>query len=258
MAWTRNSLLNYRKSWMPKTNPYELPFPEAIAFFKNKVLIPGATWNQILDEANNWAFFVSQVSSAQLLQEFHQATLDFIKTGKTFEEFKADFDAIAQSYGWTAPEGNSRRAYAIADTNLRTAYAAGRYHQMADPDVIEKRPYWEYRHRDSPHPRPHHLALDGKIFAATDVLANPALAVPSGFGCRCTLIARRRLPKGKQNPDPVPNIDGVVAVMVGEKPIPIADKGWNYIPGHKGRIAGELLDKLSPEMRAKIEVPERL
>lgn len=241
---------------MPSPNPYELPFTEAIAFFKNKVLIPRATWQQILDAANNWAFFVSQVTSAQLLQDFYEATLDFVETGKTFEEFRADFEAISQSRGWAAPEGNSRRAFVVADANLRTAYAAGRYRQMTAPDVLAKRPYWEYRHRDSPQPRPHHLALDGKIFLAEDVLASPALAVPSGFGCRCALFARRDLPKEKQSPDPVPKINGVVAIEVDGVATPIADRGWNYVPGNKKKIADELLNKLSPALRDRVRVPE--
>jgi hypothetical protein len=236
-------------------DPYNLPFAEAIAFFRNKVIIPDATWEQILDDLNNWAFFVSGVTNAQLLQDFYDAVDRFISTGQTFEEFASDFDAIAQKHGWEAPEGNSPRAFIVADANLRTAQAAGRYEQMTDPYVMQQRPYWEYRHRDSVHFRPHHKALNGKVFSAQEVLENPALAVPSGFGCRCALFAVRSLPEGKTAPDPIPKINGQVAVEIDGKAMAIADKGWDYVPGKKGDIAANLLNKISPELQAKIEYP---
>lgn len=237
-------------------NPYNLPFEEAIAYFSQKVLVPGAEWGDILDGANNHAFFVSQVTSAQLLQDMFDEVKKFISEGKTFEEFNKNFTAIAEKHGWEAREGIARRAQVVADANLRTAQAAGRYQQMMDPYVLKRRPYWEYRHRDSPKFRPHHKALNGKVFSAVDVQQNPALAVPSGFGCRCALFAVRSLPDGQTEPDPIPKVGGKVAMVIDGKVMPIADKGWDYMPGNKGAIADELLAKLRPELRQNIAYPE--
>lgn len=234
------------------SNPYNLPFEEAIAFFREKVAIPGADWTNILDGMNNWAFFVSQVSNAQLLQDIRNEVFRFIELGATFEEFAQNFSQVTEKHGWSAPEGNARRALIVADANLRTSQAAGRYQQMLDPDVLKQRPYWEYRHRDSPQFRPHHKILDGRIFSAEEVQKNSALAVPSGYGCRCLLISRRSLPPGKSQPDPVPKVNGKVAVMVDGTIREIADKGWNYMPGNKKDIKKELLNKLDPDLRKNI------
>ncbi|HEY9835489.1 MAG TPA: phage minor head protein [Vampirovibrionales bacterium] len=235
-----------------KTDPYNLPFVEAIAYFREKVQLPDATWQEILDNLNNWAFFVTGVTNAQLLQDFFEEVERFISTGQTFEEFSTNFEAIATRHGWAAPEGNGARAFTVADANLRTAYAAGRYEQMRDPYVMAQRPYWRYRHRDSPNARPHHKALDDKTFSAEEVVKNPALAVPSGFGCRCALFAVRSLPPGQTQPDPVPKIGGQVAVKVGNEVMPIADKGWNYMPGDKAPITKEMVARLRPELRKKL------
>lgn len=115
------------------------------------------------------------------------------------------------------------------DTNLRTAYQAGRYQQMTDPDVLASRPYWRYRHGDSRHPRPEHLAWDGMVLAADD----PWWSIyypPNGWGCKCSVepLSRGGLERaGKEEPDQAPpdEIDPKTGMPAG------IDQGWDYNVG---------------------------
>ncbi|MFB1489652.1 MULTISPECIES: phage minor head protein [unclassified Thiocapsa] len=105
----------------------------------------------------------------------------------------------------------------IYETNLRTSYAAGRSAQLKAAGF----PYLRYKHNDNVMvPRPHHLALDDKIFRADDPFLQHA-APPNGFGCKCWLegVSEREMRRlGKTGPD-APPADWT------------ADEGWDYASG---------------------------
>lgn len=62
-------------------------------------------------------------------------------------------------------------------TNLQTAYSAGRWRAMNDPDVIEQMPYWQYRATNDARTCDFCRYMDGRIFekgnSATDFLVPP-------------------------------------------------------------------------------------
>jgi hypothetical protein len=53
------------------------------------------------------------------------------------------------THGWDFKGGRNWRTRVIYQTNLQTSYAAGRYQQLTDPDMLKVRPYWRYVHSDS-------------------------------------------------------------------------------------------------------------
>jgi hypothetical protein len=66
------------------------------------------------------------------------------------------------STGEGTKAGEAWRTKVIWATNLRSSYAAGRWSQLTDPDLLARRPYWKYVHSESVlHPRPQHLAWNG-------------------------------------------------------------------------------------------------
>lgn len=77
----------------------------------------------------------------------------------------------------------------IYQTNLATSYAAGRWQQLNDPDLVKLRPYWQYIHADGVmHPRPQHLAWHGLTLPREHAFWRTHFP-PNGWGCHCRVRA---------------------------------------------------------------------
>ena len=141
--------------------------------------------------------------------------------------------------GWTGEDTAKGRAWltqVIYETNLMTAYQAGRWAQVQA--VKERRPYLEYRHSDlSLHPRKLHKSWDGLVVAVDDPWVRTHWP-PNGWGCKCRMFALadrdlRRM--GKSGPDMPPD-DGSrewTDRVTGEThTVPNGiDPSWDYAPG---------------------------
>lgn len=221
-----------------------LPFAEAIDFLQGKVNLPTERWDDLRHGAHVRAFSVAGVTRDDMLADFRAAIEKARTQGTTLDEFRKDFDAIVDRTGWkfkargaTEEERRAWRARIIYKTNMRTSYMAGRYKQMMDPDVLRYRPWWQYNHSGALHPRQTHLALDGKVFAATDPIWR-VYYPPNGFGCGCdvTALSNRQLKAlGKTGPDPWPLGQSYPGKdpRTGEEEerFPGVDRGWEYNVG---------------------------
>jgi hypothetical protein len=206
-----------------------LPFEEAERFFRRKINIPTRRWDDLKRGEHARGFMVAGAQRDDLLCDFHAAIAKGIEQGTTLETFRADFDTIVGNHGWSYNGSRGWRTRVIYDTNLRTAYMAGRYQQMTDPDVLAYRPYWRYRHGDSRRPRVQHLAWNGMVLAADDPWWSTHYP-PNGWGCKCSVepLSRRDLGRmGKEGPDQAPPV--VIDPKTGA-PVGI-DKGWDYNVG---------------------------
>lgn len=217
-----------------------LPFEEAISFFRQKVNVPTAKWADMLHGAHTRAFTVAGATKEGVLTDLRAATDKAISEGTTLQEFRKDFDSTVAKYGWDYKGSRGWRTQVIYGTNLRTAYAAGRYAQMTDPDVLKYQPFWRYRHKDGEkHPRPEHLAWDGKVLKADDPWWHTHYP-PNGWGCQCSVepISRRELTAlGKKGPDQAPPLDmqqKTLNTSAGPLTIDVpkgVDPGWGYNVG---------------------------
>lgn len=192
----------------PEIKGSGLQFKEAIDFFRQKMNVPTRRWNDIWQGAHARAFMVAGAMKADLLTDLRGA-VDQAVTGGSFRNFQKDFDAIVDKHGWNYNGGRDWRTRVIYRTNMRAAYQAGRYRQMTDPDVLRHRPFWEYVHGDSQHPRPEHLAWDGLVLAADDPWWQTHYT-PNGWGCSCRIrsLSRRQLARlGKDGPDQAPPVE---------------------------------------------------
>jgi len=127
----------------------------------------------------------------------------------------------------------------IYNTNVRTAYQAGRWKQMTDPELLKLRPYLVYHHGDSRQPRPDHLSWDGLVLPADDPWWQTHYT-PNGWGCTCSVfsVGPRDLERmGKSGPDTAPPI--VIDAKTGA-PVGI-DKGWDYNVGQAAEKSYKLL-----------------
>lgn len=241
----------------------DLPFQEAIDFFAQKTNVTTRAWTDVWQEAHARSFMVAGAASAALVEDFRRAIQKAIAEGTTLEEFRRDFDEIVARRGWTGwtgegtEAGRAWRTRIIYETNLNMAYAAGRYAQATDPDVLRVYPFWMYRHSGNPHPRIQHKSWDGLTLEATDPfwLTNYP---PNGFNCGCSVepISARGLQRqGKEGPDEAPPLD------VQPRPIGTSgrtalapagvDPGFAYNPGMAWR--GEVTPPADARMRASEE-----
>jgi hypothetical protein len=138
----------------------------------------------------------------------------------------------------------------IFETNLRTSYAAGRYAQLTDPELLAVAPYWEYEHSLlAKDPRPEHLAWHGLTLRHD----HPFWAThypPNGFGCGCRVTATAQPEPGAPTAPPagwdVPNPHTGRMPGMGE--------GWDYAPGARvadstRALAEKAAGRVAPELR---------
>ena len=180
---------------------FDQPPAEAIAYLESKGYKIGWDWHQTLDDAHSRAFTVAKVAKLDLLQDIRQSLLTALEQGQSLEKWKAEITPILQQNGWWGkktvinPEGQEqevqlgspRRLRTIYHTNMRSAYAAGRYKAMLEASAT--RPFWEYRHVTVINYREEHKAWNGRILRADDPFWSYAYP-PSKFGCNCRVIAR--------------------------------------------------------------------
>lgn len=154
------------------------PFAEALEYQKEKIALPVDTINGLEAEYHDSAFVVSGLTRADLTSDMKWLVEKAIEEGMDFEDFQRQFDRLIGRKGWQpgGVEGKSAaerkvkstRLYTILDTNVRRSHAAGRIRQAREPELLKRRPYWMWIWRDSVQPRPHHEALNGKVFLASD------------------------------------------------------------------------------------------
>jgi uncharacterized protein with gpF-like domain len=171
---------------MPELNPDRLDFTEAIDYLAQKTNLDTDSWIEGQGIVQDAAFTVA-MAKGDLLQDIRDAVARGQSEGQSVQEFLKTFDTIADRYSdnWELKGDRAWRGQLIYEQNIRNAYAAGRYAQMTQPDVLKLRPYWQWRHGDSRAPRLAHLALDNKVFAADSLPFSP----PAGFGCRCQVFS---------------------------------------------------------------------
>lgn len=227
------------------------PFDEAIGFFRKKLNIPTKHWDDLWKDQHAKGFMIAGAMKADLLTDLRTSIDDAIAKGATLADFRKDFDTLVEKHGWVYKGGRNWRTNVIYGTNVRTAYSAGRYQQMTDPDVVALRPFWRYRHGDSIVPRPQHLAWDGLILAHDDPWWDTHYP-PNGWGCRCsvfTMSKRDMAEMGKKGPDKAPAVKTRIwedrSGIKHRVPLGI-DPGWDYNPGKAaGRSYKVLTDKFN-------------
>ncbi len=116
-------------------------YQEALEWFRAKVPMTDAQYQALSASRRRKAFTVAGVAQLDLVHEVWTAIDAALEKGTTLDEFKRSIgDKLAREWGGK----NGSRVETIFRTNMQSAYGAGRYAQMTDPDVLETRPYWMY------------------------------------------------------------------------------------------------------------------
>lgn len=175
-------------------NPWQLPFPEAIAFFRAKKILPTNTWKDVSEAYSAIAFTITSITRLSLLADIQEAIAQQLEKGISPEAFREIFQDIVTRKGWN-PNFSPYRVNLILSQNVRTAYSYGRWQQQEEPAFKQRHPYRQWVHRDSVVPREHHLQQHLKVYPA-DANIWKAIAPPP-FGCKCTFysLSQRQLEK---------------------------------------------------------------
>jgi len=164
-----------------------LPFDEAIAFFRAKLRLPTRTWTDIWQGEHARSFVVAGAMKDDLLADFQAAIDTALSEGTTLRDFRKDFDAIVERHGWDFKGGRNWRSRVIFDTNLRSAYSAGRWQQI--DRLKERRPWLRYvsgRAIAGGDYRPEHDAWHNTVLPVDDAWWDTHTP-PNGWYCRCTV-----------------------------------------------------------------------
>lgn len=210
---------------------FNKPFKEQVDFLRQKLNLPTEHYDDILKSAHDCAFMVAGVAKADLLDDFMKTVAQCASEGKSIGWFRKNFDSIVEKHGWDYNGPHDWRTRIIYTTNMRASYAAGRYAQLTDPDLLQVRPYWKYNHSDTvAHPRELHQSWDGTVLHYTDSWWKTHFC-PNGYGCQCYITAvRAKEYKGYAAPDDgtYTKIDRYGATHVLPQGV---DYGWDYAPG---------------------------
>jgi SPP1 gp7 family putative phage head morphogenesis protein len=173
---------------------------KAIAYLKFKGYAITWNWQDMLDQAHDQAFTVAKAMRLDLLSDIRAALETALKDGQTLKQFITNMQPTLESQGWWGQQvivdsegvgelvqlGSPRRLKTIYQTNLQSAYMAGRKAEMEQ--TTETHPYWMYVAILDGKTRPSHRALHGQVFRHDDPIWS-AIFPPNGFNCRCRVVA---------------------------------------------------------------------
>jgi SPP1 gp7 family putative phage head morphogenesis protein len=186
---------------------FGLPPEQAIAYFERKGLKCSWDWQEVWRHANIQSFTVAKTTRLDVVSDIYNALLEDLKDGGTFPAFLDKLQPILTAKGWwgkreqvnkltgeirTVTYGTPWRLETIYETNMQTAYMAGRYHGMMA--ATQYAPWWEYSAIMDNRTRPAHAAVNGLVFRYDDPFWQ-SWYPPNGFRCRCRVIPRTDIEK---------------------------------------------------------------
>lgn len=161
-------------------------FKEALEYLKRKKPMPKEQYDRLEEEARARAFTVSGFTKAEILEQFLQELEKAVEEGETKASFQERMNGFLESAGYHVV--NPWRMDVIFRTNLQTAYNAGHYKAMTDPEVRKRRPYWQYQTAGDGNVRPSHAAMEGRVYRCDDPIWD-VWYPPNGFRCRCIVVS---------------------------------------------------------------------
>jgi len=158
----------------------DLPPRDAVDFWRRRARMLPEDLAKVEDRYRSRAFGASMLGTWHLVDTAYEAIGDAIAQGTTVREFLDRMEAAGAK--------RSARLATVFQTEVGRAYAAGRWAQMTDPDVLARRPYWQYLTEDDERVRPAHRAMHRRIYPATDAIWQHWYP-PNGYRCRCEVIS---------------------------------------------------------------------
>lgn len=185
-----------------------LPPERAIEHLGGKALAATGSWREWLDGQHARAFTVANVAKLDVLSDIRDSLDRALKNGTPFETWKRDLIPTLQAKGWWQRESTTQqlrdagrideatgeirkgltpaRLRTIYQTNMQSAYMAGRYDAMVEG--AKERPYWQWVAVLDSRTRPSHRAMNGRVLRYDDQ-GWGSMWPPCGYNCRCRVRA---------------------------------------------------------------------
>ncbi|WP_221048032.1 phage minor head protein [Methylogaea oryzae] len=237
-------------------------------------------WRDVYAEEHAAAFTVAKMARIDLLQTVQEHVTRAIQEGRSLKAFAADLRPILEKEGWwgrktmadpatgavrEAQLGSPRRLEIIYDTNLRSAYSAGRWERFQRSKAVL--PLLTYRTMRDSHVRWQHKAWDGVTLPQDDAWWNTHYP-PNGWRCRCIAYAidqagaQELADAGRpiRYDAPPTTYKDWTNPRTGEvRKLPEGiDPGFDYNPGKARQAKLEQLLKDKETAFAQLQQPERL
>lgn len=173
---------------------------DAITYLKRKGFAIGWDWHSVDTATHARAFTVAKAAKLDVLNDIRTALVENLEKGQTLRDFTNNLRPTLEAKGWWGRQtvinpageeqqvqlGSPRRLATIYQTNMQSAYMAGRY--KAALEVTGTHPYWMYIATMDHRTRPSHAALHGKVFRWDDPIWQH-IVPPNGYNCRCRFVA---------------------------------------------------------------------
>jgi len=260
----------------------DLPPRDAVAFFRSKGFRISWDWFDVWQETQAEAFTVAKATSYDVLRAIRNELDTALDDGMTFQEFKKRLRPRLQELGWwgtkevldidtgevtRAQLGSDRRLRTIFQTNVQTAYMAGRHARQLDN--AKDRPWWRYVAVMDGRTRPHHAELNGRVWRYDDPVWK-IIYPPNGWGCRCRVVALSDADMERLGLQPeretqfiereakvskdgeLIQVQGISVPGIGDRRLSFfPDPGWDYNPGTAS--AAHLQDVLARKRKGFID-----
>ena len=173
---------------------------QAINFFRQKGYAISFRWQDVWAESQAKAFTAAGAMKLDILKDIRGAVDTALAEGQTLEQFKKELVPTLKKKGWWGKEvevtdettGETRttrvdpwRMRVIYQTNLQSAYNAGRWQSQIEDD---NRPYFHYVAVLDPVTRQSHRELHNTVLPKDDPFWDVNYP-PNGWGCRCRVRA---------------------------------------------------------------------
>jgi SPP1 gp7 family putative phage head morphogenesis protein len=164
------------------TNWTDLPFNEAIDFFRAKRIVSPSQFKKLSDTYKRKAFTVAGTHHLYALEHAKERIAQSLELGVAQEAFVNELSDLWST--WGLAETNDYHLENVFRTNVLGSYQEGRYEQL--DATKEDRPFWVYRTVGDSRVREEHAVMDGYTARADDPIWDSWFP-PNGFQCRCTI-----------------------------------------------------------------------
>lgn len=172
---------------------------EAVDYLRKKGHKITFDYTEMAREEHAYNFTVAKAMSHDILLDIRSAVDDALAQGTTFQDFQKQLKPTLLEKGWWGKQvvsnpntgekeqvqlGSPRRLQVIYDTNLRTAYAAGRWEAVQRTKKL--RPYLRYITMDDGRVREQHRHWHNVVKPVDDPFWDDHYP-PNGWRCRCSV-----------------------------------------------------------------------
>lgn len=165
-----------------------VPFGEAIDDLLDRHPRLAKGWEEVQEVySREHAFALARSASVEVTREVQRALHEALGKAPTVGGGAEELRAAAEIAGQDMKEWTESYSRLVFRTNAATAFSAGRFRAMADPEVQEMIPALEYQAILDSDVRPNHAALHGLVMAADDPRWD-VLSPPTGYNCRCQVV----------------------------------------------------------------------